>query len=125
MSRILINQATGEPVVENLLVATSAPARLRGLLGRRSLPKDTGMLLLPCRSIHMWFMQFPIDAAFLDADRRVLKIRRNLQPWRIGRAPRHTRCVLETAAGVLDRVQPGDVLTAPEPITERSGGFDR
>jgi uncharacterized membrane protein (UPF0127 family) len=110
MSRILINQANNTPVVEQLLVAETLSERMRGLLGRRALPKDTGLLIRPCRSIHMWFMRFPIDAAFLDADLRVLRTVRGLRPWRLAFAPRKTHCVLETAAGVLDRLKTGDRL---------------
>lgn len=58
----------------------------------------------------MWFMRFPIDAAFLDADMKVLKVERNLKPWRLGWAPRGTRCVLETAAGALGAVHAGERL---------------
>ena len=110
MSRILIHQASGVPVVEHLLVAETPGERMRGLLGRMELPRDTGLLLRPCRSIHMWFMRFPIDAAFLDADLRVLKLARNLRPWCMAFAPRGTQCVLETAAGVLDSLAIGDRL---------------
>lgn len=123
MSRLLINQASGEPVVVTLLSAESVIDRMRGLLGRSSLPRDTGMLLQPCGSIHMWFMRFPIDAAFLDGNLRVLKITRNLQPWRMAFAPQGTRCVLETASGVLDHLQTGDRLAMEEFITrERPDG---
>lgn len=110
MSRILINHADGATVVDHLLVAKSMAARMRGLLGRSSLPPDTGMLIVPCRSIHMWFMRFPIDAAFLDAELRVLKVVRNLRPWLWAIAPLKTHCVLETAAGVLENIKPGDHL---------------
>lgn len=110
MSRILINQANGAPVVEHLLVAETTIERMRGLLGRSSLPRDTGMLILPCRSIHMWFMRFPIDAAFLDADLRLLRIVRGLRPWQLAFAPVKTHCVLETATGVLDGLAAGDRL---------------
>ncbi len=110
MSRILIKEPGGETVVKHLLPAESTRERMRGLLGRKSLPPDTGMLIRPCRSIHMWFMQFPIDAAFLDREMRVLKVARHLQPWMLGWAPRKTYCVLETAAGVLDSLRPGDRL---------------
>ena len=114
MSRILISQAGGEAVVEHLIVAASLPDRLRGLLGRAELPRDTGLLIRPCKSIHMWFMRFPIDVAFLDVELRVLKVCRHLPPWALGCAPRATHCVLETAAGVLDRVQVGDRLAETE-----------
>lgn len=109
MSRILIND--GAVLVANLIFAESTPARMRGLLGRASLPRDTGMLIRPCQSIHMWFMRFPIDAAFLDKDLRVLKVSRNLRPWQLAVAPRGTRCVLETAAGTLAALHIGDRLT--------------
>jgi uncharacterized membrane protein (UPF0127 family) len=109
MSRILING--GERIlVEKLILAESASARMRGLLGLTSLPADTGMLIRPCGSIHMWFMRFPIDAAFLDHRMRVLKISRNLRPWQVGVAPRGTFCVLETASGSLDALRVGDLL---------------
>lgn len=115
MSRILINQADGHSVVQKLLVAESVRERMRGLLGRKNLPEDTGLLIRPCRSIHMWFMRFPIDAAFLDRELRVLKIARGLRPWRIAWAPGKTRCVLETAEGVLAGVNTGDRLVETSP----------
>lgn len=110
MSRILIHQTNNGPVVEKLLMAETTLERMRGLLGRKELPRDTGLLIRPCRSIHMWFMRFPIDAAFLDADLQVLRISRGLRPWQMALAPGKTHCVLETAAGVLDRLAPGDRL---------------
>lgn len=110
MSRILINRTRDALVVGHLIRAESTLARMRGLLGRMNLPTDTGLLIDPCRSIHMWFMRFSIDAAFLDAELRVLKVKRSLRPWQLGWAPRKTRCVLETAAGVMANLQVGDQL---------------
>jgi hypothetical protein len=34
--------------------------RFRGLLGRDRLPEGEGLLLTPCRSIHMLGMRFPL-----------------------------------------------------------------
>jgi uncharacterized membrane protein (UPF0127 family) len=110
MSRILINEQSKAVVVGNLLVAVSTLDRMRGLLGCSSLPHGTGLLIRPCRSIHMWFMRFPIDAAFLDSDLRVLKIARNLKPWQLGFAPKRTHCVLEMAAGELATISCDDRL---------------
>jgi len=110
MSRILIKEASGAIVVSQLILAESTWDRMRGLLGRSCLDRDSGLLIRPCRSIHMWFMRFPIDAAFLDDELRVLKIVRNLRPWMLAWAPVQTCCVLETAAGVLETLQPGDRL---------------
>ena len=108
MSRILTTD--GSVVVSQVVYAETLSARLCGLLGRASLAEDTGMLLRPCGSIHMWFMRFPIDAAFLDRDLRVLKITRNLRPWQMALAPNQTYCVLETAAGTLSNLNAGEQL---------------
>jgi len=108
MSRILM--VDGKVLLSRVIVAESMRARMQGLLFRRSLARDTGMLIRPCRSIHMWFMRFPIDAAFLDQDMNVLKISRNLKPWQLAFAPRNTASVLETASGTLAPVQTGSVL---------------
>lgn len=107
MSRILINDGDVTPLLEQVMLAETLPARMRGLLGRSSLPAGTGMLIRPCGGIHMWFMRFPIDAAFLDGELTVLKVVRGLRPWQLAFAPKGTACVLETAAGALAPVKPG------------------
>ena len=58
----------------------------------------------------MWGMRFPIDAAFLDKELKVLKIVRNLRPWQLAMAPPQTCCVLETAAGTLTNLHRSDQL---------------
>lgn len=114
MLRILIQDDVHTELLSKVTLAETATARLRGLLGRSSLPKDTGLLLRPCRSIHMWFMRFPIDAVFLDAELRVLRVAAHLQPWQVAWAPRHTHSVLETHAGVSANLTPGTQLRIEE-----------
>ena len=55
--------------------------RLRGLIGRKNLPPNYGLLIAPCNSIHMMFMQFAIDAVFIDKNFVIKKIVRNLKTW--------------------------------------------
>lgn len=75
MDRVLICGVRAE-------VARTFFQRLRGLIGRRSLPPGEGMLILKCNAIHTFFMSFPIDAVFLDASDRVVKVVRGIKPWR-------------------------------------------
>jgi uncharacterized membrane protein (UPF0127 family) len=84
---------------------------MRGLLGRRALPSDEGLLLRPAGSIHTFFMRFPIDAVFLDGEGRVVRVVHSIRPWRAASA-RGARAVLELRAGECDRrrLQVGDVL---------------
>ena len=63
-------------------VAESAFERMRGLIGRTGLAHGTGMLITKCNCIHTFFMKFPIDATFLDRKGDVVKVVRNIRPWR-------------------------------------------
>jgi uncharacterized protein len=100
-------------VCERCLLAETALTRMRGLLGRRELPSGEGILLKPASSVHMAFMRFAIDAVFLDADMRVVKIAAGLEPWRLA-AARGAKSVLEIAAGEAARrgIRVGDRLSA-------------
>ena len=110
MSRILISDGNRPKLALEAIMAERTFERMKGLLGRASLDPTKGMLIRPCSSIHMWFMRFPIDAAFLDKDLQVLKIHRNLKPWQIALARRGTTSVLEEAAGELEDVKTEDTL---------------
>ncbi len=102
----------GNVVCEHCLLAETALARLRGLLGRSGLSSGEGMLLRPASSIHTAFMRFPIDAVFLDREDRVLKVAPELSPWRMA-ACKGARAVLELPAGEAQRrgLKPGVSLT--------------
>jgi uncharacterized membrane protein (UPF0127 family) len=102
MARSHVTVRSGEQVVcEECLVADRPLARMRGLLGRTSLPPGEGVLLRPAGSIHTFFMRFPIDAVFVDRDGVVLGVENELKPWRTARR-RGAHAVLELAAGEAD-----------------------
>ena len=63
-------------------VAERFTERLRGLIGRDGLECGKGMLIVRCNCIHTFFMRFPIDATFLDRQGNVVKVVRNIRPWR-------------------------------------------
>jgi uncharacterized membrane protein (UPF0127 family) len=103
----------GTALCERCDVADNPFTRTRGLLGRKRLGRDEGILLTPASSIHTAFMRFPIDAVFLDRDMRVLRVAANVRPWRAAGC-RGARAVLELSAGESERrgVRPGDRLVA-------------
>lgn len=82
----------------------------RGLMLRKDLPSDQGLLFRPARGIHTHFMRFPIDLIFLDEQNRVVRIRPFTRPWRID--PVRAAAVIEVAAGMADAagVRLGDEL---------------
>ena len=63
-------------------VARTLFERIKGLIGAKAPPEGEGLLILRCNSIHTFFMSFPIDATFLDREDRVVKVVRNIRPWR-------------------------------------------
>jgi len=98
----------GSPVGP-VLVADTYWTRLRGMLGRRTLP--AALLLTPANSVHGMGMTQPLDVAVLDAAGTVLDVR-VLRPMRMTRAVSGGRQVLEAPAGSFVRwgVRPGSVV---------------
>ncbi len=101
---------------ERIRVASGFGSRLRGLLGTRDLPAGHGLWIVPCQSVHMFFMCIPLDVVFLDENGTVVVCYRNLRPWRVTRLVDGAVGALELPAGTLDAfdVQKGDVLQFEE-----------
>ncbi len=80
-------------------VARTFAERARGLIGTKSLPPGEGLLIPKCNAIHTFFMSFPIDATFLDRNNKIVRVVKNIRPWRffIWGGWRATQ-VLETAS---------------------------
>ena len=93
---------------------------MRGLLGRRELPRGEGILLRPAASVHTAFMRFAIDVVFVDAAGRVLQIADSLPPWRAA-ACRGAKAAIELAAGECARrnIRVGDELQLPDRARRR------
>lgn len=111
-------ESDGGIVCERCIVADSFGRRLRGLLGRRSLAPDQGLLLIGSPSIQTTFMRFPIDALFLDRELAVIGIAHRLKPWRVA-GRRRAKHILELRAGEAARrgVAVGTHLRLIEPAT--------
>jgi len=106
----------GSTVCERCVVANKMLPRMRGLLGRSSLPAGEGLLIRPAPSVHTFFMRFPIDVVFLSRSGEVLKVSADVGPWR-ARSCRGAYAVLELAAGEAERrgVAVGDHIEAEDP----------
>jgi uncharacterized membrane protein (UPF0127 family) len=102
-------------------VADSGGKRRKGLLGREMLAAGEGLWIVPCESVHTFWMQFPIDLVYLDRDKRVKKVRNGVPPWRIS-ACFSAHSVLELASGSIIRTQtkPGDRLEFSSPLTSNN-----
>jgi hypothetical protein len=90
--------------------------RLRGLAGRAGLEPGEGLLLRPCRAVHMIGMKFPLDVAFLDKGNLVVARYPRLSPGARTRWHRTALAVLELPAGTLDETgtMEGDLVEYQE-----------
>jgi uncharacterized protein len=122
MSLARVRTAEGTVVCERCEIPESSFGRARGLLGRDGLEPGGGMLIDRAGSVHMFFMRFPIDVVFLARDRRVVRVKHRLAPWRVAGA-RGAVAALELPAGRAGevRVERGDVLVFEE-LGERASG---
>jgi uncharacterized protein len=99
---VAVTETSGRPVCERCVVAGKTLSRMKGLLGRSSLASGEGLLIRPAPSVHTFFMRFAIDVVFLSRDGEVLKVARNVRPWR-ARWCRRAYAVLELAEGEAER----------------------
>ena len=112
----LVERASGREVVERLEIADAFWSRLVGLQFRRELHTGSGVLLVPCSSVHTCFVRFAIDVVLLDRHARVMAVRRHVRPWRVVARVAATHAVLELPAGTAQlavgsrvRIEPIDI----------------
>lgn len=75
--------------------------RLRGFMRRPPPGQGEGLLLSPCRGVHMWWVRFPLDVILIDRHGRVVATYEELQPGR--RTGYHLKAeyALEVPAGTI------------------------
>jgi hypothetical protein len=79
----VLNSTKNVVICENCGLADKIPTRIKGLLGRKGLKNDEGLVITGCRSIHSFFMRFPICAIFIDKKGKVVKILDNFKTNRL------------------------------------------
>jgi uncharacterized protein len=97
----VVNQRGGSVLGDRILHADSWLTRLRGLLGRPEPGPGEGLMLTPCRSVHMFGMRYPIDVAFLDRAGVVVATYPGLAPGAGTSWHRGARHALELPQGAL------------------------
>ena len=109
----LYNTTKNQIIAKDLLVADTFYTRLKGLLGKSDLPKDTALWIKDCPSVHTFFMKFDIDVIFIDKHMRVTRVVENLKPWRFTRffQYKNKSCIeLSSLNQISTKVSKGDIL---------------
>jgi uncharacterized membrane protein (UPF0127 family) len=108
-----VNLTTQKELGKRIRKAVTFFQRTRGLLGQTEIKENEGLYIPACRSIHTFFMSFPIDVLFIDNDNRVIRMIPSLMPFRIAFGPKKTAGVLELPPGMLkhNRCVAGDKIS--------------
>jgi uncharacterized protein len=104
------NRTRGITIVSTARIANTFWSSFRGLMLAPSLPDGTGLIIVPCSSIHTHFMRFPIDVLYVNKEDVIVGIDQNLRPWRIGRFYKKVHYVVELPVGGAEGCQVGDRL---------------
>lgn len=107
----VLNVTRGTVLATRLEAAHTGPTRRKGLLGRGGLLPGEGLWIVPCESVHTFFMRFPIDLVYLDRNNRIRKVRSAVGPWRVS-ACLAAHSILELPAGTVreTRTEPWDTV---------------
>jgi uncharacterized protein len=93
-------------------VADSVLGRLVGLLGRRSMERDSGVWIVPGNAVHTIGVMFSFDLVLIDKNFKVVGLRELVHPFTITRPNFRAESVLELPAHSIfcSRTQIGDQL---------------
>jgi uncharacterized membrane protein (UPF0127 family) len=77
--------------------------RLAGLMGKKGLADNEGLLIDPCCQVHTFFMNFPIDVLFLSESGQILLLKEYMPPGQISPYVKNCCFVLEFNGGFAAR----------------------
>ena len=98
----VLNVTRNAVLADAASVADSSESRRTGLLKHTSLAAGDGLWIVPCESVHSFFMKFTIDVLYLDKKHKIKKIRPEMVPWRAS-ACLTAHSVLELPAGTIEK----------------------
>ena len=101
----ILNATKMTTIADEATAAKTFLSRLIGLTNRKSLEAGEALIISPCRSIHMFFMRFAIDAIFVGKDNHVVGLVRHLKPFRVSPIFFRASFVIEVLSGTIDSSQ--------------------
>lgn len=112
----ITNMSNGNIIAEQAAYADTFISRLKGLMFRNNFNKGEALFIIPCNSIHTFWMKFPIDVVFLSKENTVIYIIENFQPNKISSLLRKAHSVIELPAGTIKEcnIKKGDRLMFDE-----------
>ncbi|MDR3112597.1 MAG: DUF192 domain-containing protein [Elusimicrobiota bacterium] len=75
-------------------------------------PKDYAIFFDNCRSVHTFFVRFNLNILYLNSDKEVVKILKEVKPFRVTLPYKNAVSILEIPSGFVDinRLEIGDKI---------------
>jgi uncharacterized protein len=102
--RQAFNRTRQKQLASAVALADTHWTRLRGLLGvdASDFRNGRGLWIVPCHGVHTLGMGFPIDVVYLDQAMTVVRIERELAPWRVAPVTMQATSVLELPSRITE-----------------------
>jgi len=97
----IYNSTKNNTIASDVKIAKTFFTRSFGLLSRKSISDNEGLIIKPCNSIHTFFMKFPIDVLFVDRKNKIVAVYENVSKNRILPIHLNSNYVLELASGQI------------------------
>ena len=108
----ILNITKNTVLADDVEIASTALKRMIGLLGKDNISAGNALVLMPCDSIHTFFMRFPIDVLFVDKSNKIIKAVKAIRPFRLTRVYFRSNYCVELPVGSIDAANTaeGDVI---------------
>ncbi|MEO0128692.1 MAG: DUF192 domain-containing protein [candidate division WOR-3 bacterium] len=108
----LINISKNTIISNKAIVGDTFFKRLKGWLGRKNFNWGESLIIRPCKWIHTFFMRFPVDVIFVNAENKIVAMKSCFKPWRISGIYWRARFVIELPCGTIKRTSTtiGDII---------------
>ena len=102
-SAYAFNRTRHAYLATRLAIAGTHWSRFRGLMCAEAsnFQSGDGRWIVPCRGVHTFAMNFPIDVVYLDGNKVVVHVEEDLKPWRLARIKMRAKSVIELPGQTL------------------------
>lgn len=89
----------GNVIANRIKISNKFFKRMIGLLFKKKIEYNEGLLIYPCKQVHTFWMNFDIDVLFLSKTGEILHIEKSMLPGNVSKYIRNCHQVLELKGG--------------------------
>jgi uncharacterized membrane protein (UPF0127 family) len=116
---MMVLKHNGSTIANQVVFARNIFTQALGLMFRKSIPHNFAMMFIFKKprtlGVHMLFMRFPIDAVFLDQNKKVIATA-SLKPWWGHKEIKNAKYLIEMKQGMVEKysIDIGDIMSFDE-----------